>query len=123
MNEEVLELLLSKFDGIESQFVGINSRLDKMDERFDGIEKRLDVLEEDVKGIKEDVVILKEDVEGIKVTLENEIWSGIKIISEGHIELNRKLDEAIKSKEESDMLELRVRVLESDMKDMQKKIS
>ena len=123
MNEEVLNLILSKFDGIEGQFVCIN-------ERFDGLEKRLDVLEndvrgikDDVRGIKDDVRGIKDDVRGIKITLENEIWTGIKIISEGHIELDRKLDKAIKSKEESDMLDLRVRVLESDVTEIKKKIS
>ena len=51
----------------------------------------------------------------IQLTLENETNRNIKIIAEGHLDLSRKLDEALKADNEKELLLLRVNRLESEL--------
>ena len=38
---------------------------------------------------------IESDVKEIKVIIENEVTTGIQLVAEGHLDLNRKLNEAI----------------------------
>lgn len=42
----------------------------------------------------------------LQLTLENETNKGIQIIAEGHLDLSRKLDEALKIEDEKEMMKL-----------------
>ena len=100
------------------------------------------VLKDDVQGLKDDVQVLKNDVQvlqkdtqelkkdtqelkkdtrelknrttTLELTLENETNPGIKIVAEGHLDLDRKLDKALKIENEKEILLLRLAHLESE---------
>ena len=76
----------------------------------------------DMESMKDDIKSLKNDVRGLQLTLENETNRNIRIIAEGHLELNRKLDEALKVESEKEMMHLRVNVLENDMRKVKEKV-
>ena len=65
---------------------------------------------------------LKYDVKDIRLTLENETNKSINIIAEGHLDLSRKLDEALKVDNEKEMLMLRVVRLENEVRQLKEKI-
>ena len=86
-------------------------------------------LKTDVQGLKSDVQVLKdkmqvveENVRDLQLTLENETNRNIRIIAEGHLDLNRKLDEALKVESEKELMRLRVNVLENDMRKVKEKV-
>ena len=83
---------------------------------------KVEVLREDVDDLKEEVCVLKENVTGIQLTLENETNRNIRVVAEGHLDLNRKLDDALKVENEKEMMHLRVNVLENDMRRVKEKI-
>jgi len=83
---------------------------------------KVEVLREDVDDLKEDVSALKENVTGIQLTLENETNRNIRVVAEGHLDLNRKLDDALKVENEKEMMHLRINVLENDMRRVKEKI-
>jgi hypothetical protein len=66
---------------------------------------------------------LQNDVTDIKMTLENEIRVNIQRVAEGHLDLSRNLHEAMKPSNEVEMLAIKVRMLESDMREIKRKIS
>ncbi len=101
-NSEKLDLLIQKFEGVDK-------RLDGIDTRLDGIDTRLDNMETDIKDIK--------------ITIENELRVNIQRIAEGHLDLDRKLKEAMVPNQEVEMLAIKVRMLDTDVKEIQKKIS
>ncbi len=99
------------------------------------IKNDVQVLKDDVQVLKDDVQILKDEVQGLKgdvkilqqdtrelknrttaieLTLENETNPGIKIVAEGHLDLNRKFDKALKIENEKEILLLRLSHLESE---------
>lgn len=79
-------------------------------------------LKDDSEEMKKEIKSIKSDVKALQLTLENETNKGIKIIAEGHLDLSRKLDEALKIENEKEMLKLRVNHLESEIKKIKAKL-
>ena len=86
----------------------VNERLDKIDSRLDQMDSRLNKLESKVTEVQ--------------MTLENETNKEIRIIAEGHLDLSRKLDDALKVENEKEMLLLRVTRLENELRRLKQKI-
>ena len=64
-----------------------------------------------------------EEITDIQLTLENETNRNIKIIAEGHLDLSRKLDDALKVDTEKEMLLIRVNRLENEVRRLKERIS
>ena len=77
-------------------------------------------LKEDVQELKEDVQVLKERVTNIEITLENETNRNIQLSAEGHLTLDRKLDEALKELHPNTMYHLKVNHLDGEVTKMKR---
>lgn len=77
---------------------------------------------EDLKAIESMLEPIKRDLRSIQLTLENETNRNIKIIAEGHLDLSRKLDEALKVENEKEMLLIRVNTLENELRRVKERI-
>ncbi len=77
-------------------------------------------LKRDVAELKEDVSVLKTQLRDIQLTLENVIGPNIRLIAEGHLDLSRKLDEALKIREQDEMVLLRLNNLENEVRKLKK---
>ena len=100
----------------------LNDRMDVQEKRMDNLEKRMDNLENRMDDLEDRMDHLDNRVNTIGVTLENETNRGISIIAEGHRDLNRKLNEALKADEEKEMLLLRVNRLEGEVSKIKDKL-
>ncbi|MCI9598067.1 MAG: hypothetical protein HFE75_12395 [Firmicutes bacterium] len=87
------------------------------------------VLKDDMEGAKVDIMGLKNhmsvaqnDIKAIQVTLENETNQGVRIIAEGHMDLDRKLNTVLKSEKEKAMMLLRTMRLENEVEKMKTKL-
>ena len=60
------------------------------------VKHKVTSLDENVASLDEKVASLECEVSKINVTLENETNRNIKIIAEGHLDLSRKLNEAVR---------------------------
>ena len=65
---------------------------------------------------------LKSDVKKVQLTLENETNKKIGFIADGHLDLNRKLDEALRVEIEKEMLMIRVNSLENEVRRLKNRI-
>jgi len=77
---------------------------------------------EETKMILEEIKKLNDKVTDIQLTLENETNKNIKIIAEGHLDLSRKLDEAMKVDNEKEMLLIRVNRLENELRRLKARV-
>lgn len=77
---------------------------------------------EETKMIIEELKKLNDKVTDIQLTLENETNKNIKIIAEGHLDLSRKLDEALKVDSEKEMLMIRVNRLENELRRLKARV-
>lgn len=77
---------------------------------------------EDLKAIESLLEPIKQDIKSIQLTLENETNRNIKLIAEGHLDLSRKLNEALKVDSEKEMLLIRVNSLENELRRIKERI-
>lgn len=66
---------------------------------------------------------LENDIIDIKLTLENEIRVNIQRVAEGHLDLSRNLHDAMKPNNELEMLAIKVRMLETDIRELKAKLA
>ena len=58
---------------------------------------------------------MDERITDVKLHLENVTDKNIRIVAEGHLDLNRKLDEALKIQNEKEILQIRLNYLEGEI--------
>ncbi|WP_418752473.1 hypothetical protein [Frisingicoccus sp.] len=58
----------------------------------------------------------------LESTVENVTNKNISIIAEGHLDLSRKLDDALKVENEKELLLIRVNVIENDIEKIKKRL-
>ncbi len=100
----------------------INERLDKMDSRLDKVDSRLDKVDSRLDKMDSRLDKVESKVTEVQMTLENETNKEIRIIAEGHLDLSRKLDDALKVENEKEMLLLRVNRLENEIRRIKQRI-
>ncbi len=71
-------------------------------------------MSEENKAILHKLEEMDMKIRDLQLTLENETNRNIKLIAEGHMDLNRKLDEALKIDTEKEILIMRVNSLENE---------
>ena len=136
-DSEKLDLLLKGMQEINTRLSSIEDRLSALEERVAVIEDRLSALAERVAVIEDRLTVVEDrltvvesrltaveqDIRQIKLVAENELRVNIKRIAEGHLDLSRNLHEAIKPCAEMEMLTVRVGILESDVRNIKKKMA
>lgn len=101
-DSEKLDLILSDMQGVKSEMQGMKNEIHDM---------------------KDDMQEVKQKVSKIDLTMENEIRVNIQRVAEGHLDLSRNLHEAMRPSNEVEMLAIKVRMLETDVKELKEKIS
>ena len=79
-------------------------------------------IRESNEPIWEEIKKLVNKVTEVQMTLENETNKEIRSIAEGHLDLSRKLDDALKVENEKEMLLLRVTHLENEVRRLKQRI-
>jgi len=107
--EEKVGALEERMDSLEKRMDSLEKRMDSLEERMDSLEKRMDSLEERMDSLERRMDSVEKRLSIVEVALaddrrenrltrsiiENEVNHSIKLIAEGHYDLNRKVDEAI----------------------------
>lgn len=137
MNEsQKMDLILQELGGIKNDVSAVAIGLQAVKEDVQAVKEDVQAVKEDVQAVKEDVQAVKEEVQVVKkdlaavkedvqqlkdrvlaveITLENETNRNIKLIAEGHLNLDRKLDEALKELQPNTLYHLQVNHLSSEV--------
>lgn len=114
------ELLISIGEMLEAKISPLREdirelRLDMSDVKQDisGLKQEMGSMRSEIGSMREEMGGVKQRLTRIETTLENETNRGIRIIAEGHLDLSRKLDDALKVDNEKELLLLRVTHLEN----------
>ena len=79
-------------------------------------------LKSDVRTLKTDMQDTKHRITSLELTLENETNRNIRLIAEGHLDLGRKLDQALVVENQKEMLLIRVNTLENEMRKLKEQM-
>lgn len=119
------EMLVAIYGDMQELKTDVRELKDKVQVLNDDVQDmKSDVqnLKDKVQVLQDDTRVLKDDVRGLQLTLENETNRNIRIVAEGHLDLSRKLDDALKVESERELMQLRVNVLENDMRKVKEKV-
>ena len=129
-DSEKLDILLDKFSNMETEisslkagFSDMENKFSNMENRFSNMENRFSNVETEISSLKAGFSNMGTDISSIKLTLENEIRVNIQRVAEGHLDLSRNLQDAMRPSNEVEMLAIKVRMLESEIRDIKRKIS
>lgn len=135
LTKDDLQAIANLFQPTKDDIQMIKNDVQVLKDDVQALKTDVQVLKDDVQVLKDDVQILKDEVQGLKgdvkilqqdtrelknrttaieLTLKNETNPGIKIVAEGHLDLDRKLDKALKIENEKEILLLRLAHLESE---------
>ena len=124
MTEEA-KMILEKLDGMQGQLGRVENKVDRLETKMDGLEIRMDGLETRMDGLETRIDGLETRMDGVecglrnlKFIVENDIQKKINIIAEGHLDLSRKLDEALKVSQKQEIYYLKVNTLEADVREL-----
>ena len=104
-----LDLILDRLAYMDARIESVDARIESMDARIESMDAKVDSIDTKVRDIQ--------------LTLENEIRTNIARVAEGHLDLSRKLNDVMKSNDEIEMMAVRLNVLESDVRDIKRRIS
>ena len=92
-------------------------------EKLDLILSETHSMKTDVQDLKQRTANIEASVTDIKLTLENEIRVNIQRVAEGHLDLSRNLHEAMRPSNEVEMLAIKVRMLETDIRGLKARLA
>jgi len=125
-----MDLILQKLGGIEGGLASVGEDVRSLQgdvQTLKGdvrsLQGDVQTLKGDVQTLKEDVQMLKDRVTNIEITLENETNRNIQLIAEGHLNLARKLDEALKELQPNIMYHLKVNHLDGEVTKMKRMLN
>ena len=118
-----MDLILQKLGGIEGGLASVSEDVRSLQGDMQTLKGDVQTLKEDVQTLKEDVQTLKDRVTNIEITLENETNRNIQLIAEGHLNLARKLDEALKELQPNIMYHLKVNHLDGEVTKMKRMLN
>ena len=125
--ERIIKPVLTKIEEVktelEERMDRMEEHMDRMEERMDRMEERMDHMEEHMSHMEERMDRIEDRMTGIEVHLETTTDVGIKIIGEGHADLTRKLDEALKVENERELLLIRLNYLEGEVVKVKRRLS
>ena len=125
--KDCMTSLENRVTNLEDSMTELKDDMSVLKEDVTVLKEDVTVLKEDVSELKNDVTVLKNDVTNINITLENETNRNIHIIAEGHSDLSRKFDEALKHEqqyhEERELLIVRVNSIENDVRKIKEKVA
>lgn len=93
-----------------------------MREEISPLTERMDRLETKVNGLEAKVEANAKAIREVQVTLENDIDRKINIIAEGHLDISRNLDKAIRGSQTQEEYQLRVVALETEVRRLKNRL-
>ena len=122
-DNEKLDLLIERVGNLQNHISGLKTDMTEMKGELSGLKTDMTSVKGEISGLRGELSDVKTDVQSTKMILENEIRVNIQRVAEGHLDLSRNLHEAMKPNNTMEMLQIQVSVLESKVKELERKVS
>lgn len=118
-----LKCVEEELGGVRKELYGVKGEVNGVKQELNDVRSEVGGVNQELNDIKRSVAGVEKIVKDVQLTLENETNRNIQIIAEGHLDLSRKLDEAVKIDNEKEILKLRVNRLESELEKTKSRLS
>ena len=122
-DNQLLQAIYNNTEELKGKMSNLEADMSELKQDVSELKQDVSTLKQDVSELKQRVSSLEADMTNVKLSLENEVCIDIKRVAEGHLDLSRNLQEAIKSNNEFEILSVKVSLLEIDLRELKQKIS
>ena len=113
-------------DKTEQILEALNKMNTKMDEGFKDVNAKFDGLQgemmEEFRKAHNERQEMKSSINKIEVSIENDVIKNINLLVEGQQNINSKIDEVLKFKDEKELLVVRIEILENEITRMKARL-
>ena len=107
--------IIKKLDEFSAHMNKMQNNMDKICVQMDGMQDRMEEMNERLGRVESKTT-------DIQLTIENEIRKNIQTIAEGHLDLNRKLDDSLKVNNEKEIMKLHLTHLENEVRQIKERL-
>ncbi len=118
-----LDLILEKVGSLDRRMDTLDNKMDMLNDKVSTLDDKVNTLDNKVNTLETDMREVKDHVRHTDLIIENEIRINIQRVAEGHLDLSRILHDAMRPNSEVEMLSLRLRMLESEVRQLKAKVS
>ena len=128
-DSEKLDLLLNKVTSMEGKMTSMEGKMTSMEGKMTSMESEMTSMKGEITAVKNEMTSMKSKISSleyrvtdIQLTLDNETNKGIQIIAEGHLDLARRLHDALRVESDKEIASLRLSMLENEVRRLRDKI-
>ena len=118
-----LDLILQKLDSVEAKVDYLEKRMDSMEKRMDSMEKRMDSIEKRMDSMEKRIDSMEKRMEEkflkLDLRMDNEILFGLRVVADGHFDLNRKLNAVMDDHTTKEQMYIRMIHISSELQKIQ----
>ena len=118
-----LDLILQKLDTIEIKVDSLEKRIDSLEKRMDSMEKRMDSMEKRMDSMEKRIDSMEKHMEEnflkLDFRMDNEIISGLRVVADGHFNLNCKLNAVMDDHTTKEQMYIRMIHISSELQKIQ----
>lgn len=118
-----LDLILEKVGSLDRRMDTLDNKMDMLNDKVNTLDDKVNTLDCKVTTLETDMREVKDHVRHTDLIIEHEIRINIQRVAEGHLDLSRILHDAMRPNSEVEMLSLRLRMLESEVRQLKAKVS
>ncbi len=125
-----LDLILAELRGVKGDVEGLKGDMQDMKSEMQVMKGDMQDMKSEMQDMKSDIKVLKNDVKrlddkiaGINVHLETVTDRNITFIAEGHLDLSRKLDEALKSEQLKELYFIRTNMIDDEVRKIKERLA
>ena len=125
-----LDLILAELRGVKGDVEGLKGDMQDMKSEMQVMKSDMQDMKSEMQDMKSDIKVLKNDVKrlddkiaGINVHLETVTDRNITFIAEGHLDLSRKLDEALKSEQLKELYFIRTNMIDDAVRKIKERLA
>ncbi len=113
----------SEMQVMKSDMQDMKSEMQVMKGDMQDMKSEMQDMKSDIKVLKNDVKRLDDKIAGRNVHLETVTDRNITFIAEGHLDLSRKLDEALKSEQLKELYFIRTNMIDDEVRKIKERLA
>ena len=103
---------------LKVEVTGLKQDVKDLQNRMIVVEGRTDQLQLMMNEMRDDLAEVKHEVFSLRTTIENVTNRNIRVIAEGHLDLEDKFDRSVKAGAETEVIKVRVNMIENEVRSL-----
>ena len=122
-DSEKMDLILQEITGMKKEMTDMKAEITGVKKEMTDMKAEITGMKKEMTDMKKELSDVKKEVKDTKVHIENVTDNNIRIIAEGHTDLSRKLDDALKVNNEKELLLIRMSYLEDEVRRIKERLA